>query len=49
MFKMWAVLNDFAPLVLNDSFFGEIKCFRKEDLDHIFENLPKKNVVALKT
>ena len=48
MFKIWVFLNDFALLVLNDSFFGEIKCLRKEDFDYVFENLTKENIVALK-
>jgi hypothetical protein len=47
MFKMWAFLNHFARLVLNDSFFGEIKRLREEDFDHVFENLTEENVVAL--
>ena len=46
MFKMWEFLNDFARLVLNDSFFGEIKCPMKEDFDHSFETLTEENIVA---
>ena len=48
MFKMWVFLNDIALSVLNDSFFGEIKCLRKEDFDDAFETLTEENVVALK-
>jgi hypothetical protein len=38
----------FALPVLNDSFFSEIKCFRKADFTQAFENLIEENVVALK-